>query len=197
MTLIAYLFLRLRPAKNIVRYMCKKSSFRLPCQKEHGKRVSTLFKFQRQYLYHVYWWTRRQFSCKKSLLVICKSLTMFVNKMSAVAYCSLPNRDNLMQPIHMQLSQTLKTFCCFILHFRYLGSILDIFRKKMTLIAYLFLRLRPAKCLVRYMFKSCASDYPSKRNMASGSQLCLNLSDNTCTIIIDQREDNWVAKSLF
>ena len=30
--------------------------------------------------------------------------------MSAVDKCSLPNRNNLMQPIHMQLSQTLKTF---------------------------------------------------------------------------------------
>ena len=29
--------------------------------------------------------------------------------MSAVDKCSLPNRDNLMQPIHMQLSQKLKT----------------------------------------------------------------------------------------
>ena len=30
--------------------------------------------------------------------------------MSAVAKCTLPNRDNLMQPIHMQLSQKVKTF---------------------------------------------------------------------------------------
>ena len=30
--------------------------------------------------------------------------------MSAVDKWSLPNRDNLMQPIHMQLSQKLKTF---------------------------------------------------------------------------------------
>ena len=30
--------------------------------------------------------------------------------MSAIAKCSLPNRDNLMQPIHMQLSQKLKLF---------------------------------------------------------------------------------------
>ena len=30
--------------------------------------------------------------------------------MSAVAKCSLPNRDNLMQPVHMQLSQRQKTF---------------------------------------------------------------------------------------
>ena len=30
--------------------------------------------------------------------------------MSAVDKCSLPNTDNLMQAIHIQLSQTLKTF---------------------------------------------------------------------------------------
>ena len=33
--------------------------------------------------------------------------------MSAVDKCSLTNRDNLMQPIHMQLSQNLKTFSGF------------------------------------------------------------------------------------
>ena len=110
MTLIRYLFLRLPPPKNVVRYMSKKSRFRLPFQKEHGKRVSTLFKFERQNVYHIYWSTRRQFSCEKSLLVICKILRLFFNTISAVEKCSLPNTENLMQPIHMQLSQTLKTF---------------------------------------------------------------------------------------
>ena len=33
--------------------------------------------------------------------------------MTAVDKCSLPNRDNLMQPIHMQLPQKLKTFSRF------------------------------------------------------------------------------------
>ena len=33
--------------------------------------------------------------------------------MSAVDKCSLLNRDNLMQPIHMQLSKKLKNFCGF------------------------------------------------------------------------------------
>ena len=121
MTLMAYLFVRVRRVKNVVRYMCKKFCFRLPFRKEHGKRVSTLVKFERQHLYHIYWSTQKQFSCKKSLLVICKSLRLFVNTMSAVDKCSLPNRDNLMQPIHMQLSQKLKTFSPFILHSRNLG----------------------------------------------------------------------------
>ena len=101
MTLIAYLFLSLQSAKNVVRYMGKKSRFILPFQKEQGKRFSTLFKFERQHLYHIYWSTGRQFSCKKSLLVICQRLRMFVNTMTAVDRCSLPNRDNLMEPIHM------------------------------------------------------------------------------------------------
>ena len=33
--------------------------------------------------------------------------------MSAVDKCSLPNRDNFMEPIHIQLSQKLKTFSGF------------------------------------------------------------------------------------
>ena len=33
--------------------------------------------------------------------------------MSAVDKCSLPNRDNLMEPIHMELSQKLKSFSRF------------------------------------------------------------------------------------
>ena len=113
MTLIAHLFLRLRPAKSAVRYMCKKSRFMLPFQKEHSKLVSTLFKFKRHHLYHIYWSTGRQLSCGKSLLVIWESLRLFLNTMSAADKCSLPNRDNIMQPIHMQLSQKLKTFCWF------------------------------------------------------------------------------------
>ena len=121
MALIAYLFLRLRPTKNGVRYMCKKSCFRLPFQNKHGKQVSTLFKFERHHLSNIYRSKGMHFSCKKSHLVICKSLRLFVNRMSAVGKCSLPNRDNLIQPIHMQLSQKLKIFCSFILHFRNLS----------------------------------------------------------------------------
>ena len=130
MTLIAYLFLRLRPAKIVVRYMCKKSRFRLPFQKEQGKLVSTLFKFERQHLYHIYCSTGRELSCKKSLLVIWESLTSFVNTISTVDKCSLPNRDNLMQPIHMELSQKLKTFSWFFPAFWKSRLNFELFQKK-------------------------------------------------------------------
>ena len=54
MTLIAYLYLKLRPAKNVVAYMCKKYRFRLPLREEYDKRVGTRFKFERQNLPHIY-----------------------------------------------------------------------------------------------------------------------------------------------
>ena len=130
MTLIAYLFLSLRPAKIVVSYMCKKSRFRLPFQKEHGKLVSNLFKFERQHLYDIYCSTGRQFSCKKSPLVICPRLSLFVHTMTAVDKCSLPNRDNLMQPIHMELSQKLKAFYCFFPAFLKSRLNFELFQKK-------------------------------------------------------------------
>ena len=110
MTLIAHLFLRLRPAKNVVRFMCKKSRFRLSFQKEHGKRVSSLFKSERQHLQDITCSTGRQFSCKKSLSVIWQWLRLLVNTMSVVQKRSLPIRDTLMQPTHMQISPKLKNF---------------------------------------------------------------------------------------
>ena len=55
----------------------------------------------------------RQLSCKKFLLLIRKVLRLFVNTLSAVDKYSLANRDNLTQPIQMQLSQKEKTFSNF------------------------------------------------------------------------------------
>ena len=74
---------------------------------------------------------------------------------------------------------------------------LDIFQKKMTLIAYLFLKLRPDKSVVTYMSKSPASDYPSKKNRVNVCELYLNLSESTRCIFIAQREGNLVAKRIF
>ena len=49
--------------------------------------------------------------------------------MSVVDKCSLPNRDNLMQPIHMQLYQKLKTFSRFFSAFSKCRLKFDYFKK--------------------------------------------------------------------
>ena len=50
--------------------------------------------------------------------------------MSAVDKCYLPNRDNLMEPIHMQLSQKLKTFSGFLPAFSKSRLNFEYFQKK-------------------------------------------------------------------
>ena len=49
-------------------------------------------------------------SWSKSILVICKVLRIIVNILTADEKYSLLNKDNLRQPIQMQLSQKQKTF---------------------------------------------------------------------------------------
>ena len=58
------------------------------------------------------------------MLVLCTILKLFVNTLTADDKYSLLNRDNLTQPIHMQLSQKEKTFSEFL--FAFLKSILNL-----------------------------------------------------------------------
>ena len=54
MTLIAYLFPKLRTPENVARYMYKKSHFQGPFDRQHGKRIQTLFRSGQQHCYHIY-----------------------------------------------------------------------------------------------------------------------------------------------
>ena len=67
--------------------------------------------------------------------MIHKILRLFVNTLTVDDKHYLLNRDNLTEPIQIQLSQKQKTFCEFF--FAFLKSIinLNIFQKKMKLIA--------------------------------------------------------------
>ena len=69
---------------------------------------------------------------KKSLLVTDKFLRLFVNALPADDKHYMLNRDNLAQPIQMQLSQKQKSFSQFL--FAFLKSILNYkhLGKKMT-----------------------------------------------------------------
>ena len=69
-----------------------------------------MLKFEGKHLYHIYWSLCRQLTCKKSLLVICQISRLFPNTLSGDAKYSLFNRENLTQPIQMQISRKQKTF---------------------------------------------------------------------------------------
>ena len=53
MTLIADLFPELRTPKNLVRYMSKKSGFKGPFDRQHGKGVQTLLRSEPHHRYHI------------------------------------------------------------------------------------------------------------------------------------------------
>ena len=53
MTLIADLFSILRTPKNVVRYLSKKSRFKEPFDRQHGKRIQTLLRSEPQHRYDI------------------------------------------------------------------------------------------------------------------------------------------------
>ena len=110
MTLIAEVFPKLPTPKIKITSMSENSGFKGSFGKQHGKCAQTLLKFAWQHLYHIYWSLWRQLTFKKFLLVICKISRLFPNTLSADGKYSLFNRDNLTQPIQMQVSRKQKTF---------------------------------------------------------------------------------------
>ena len=54
MTLIADFFPKLRTPENVARYMSKKSRFKGPFDRQHGKRIQTLLRSGQQLCYHIY-----------------------------------------------------------------------------------------------------------------------------------------------
>ena len=130
MTLIADVILKLRPPKNMVTSMSIKSRFKGSFGKQYGTRAQTSLKFACQHLYHIYWSMCRQLPCKKSLLVICKISRLFPNTLSVRGKYSPLNRDNLTQPIKMQLSQKQKPFSQFFAAFLKSSLNFEHFQKK-------------------------------------------------------------------
>ena len=53
MAFIADVFAKLRTLKHVVRYLSKKSRFKGPFDRQHGKRVQTLLQCEPQHRYHI------------------------------------------------------------------------------------------------------------------------------------------------
>ena len=142
MTLITDVFPKLRTLKNLVRLKSKKSGLRKSFDKQHSKGAQTLLKFERQYLYHIYWSIWKQLTYKESLLVICKILRLFFFKtLSAEGKYSLLNTDNLKQPFQMQLSQKQKTFSEFFSKFLKSSLNFEYFKKNNDLHSWCFFQI--------------------------------------------------------
>ena len=83
------------------------------------------------------------------MLVLCKSLGLFVNILSEDDRYCLLYKDNLLQPIQILLSQKQKTFSEFFSPFLKSTLNFEHFEKKMTLIADVFPKLPSPKMVIK------------------------------------------------
>ena len=176
--------------------MSKKPSFREPFDKQHGKRAQALLKCASQHLYQSYWSLPSQLSWKTSLLLTRKILGLLVKTLAADEKYPVLNRDNLTIPIQMELSQQKKPFLNFLLHFWNEEKISNNLKQMMTLIDFVFPKLRPPKMLWDKCLKSPVSEDPSTSNMVNMPKRSWNQHHNTFSILIDNCQVNWVRKSL-
>ena len=153
--------------------MSKKSRFRIHFEKQDGKRVQTLLKFKWQQLYHIYWSMWGKSSCRKSLLVICKFLRLFVSTVTVNDKYFLLNKDNLKQPIQIQLPQKQKTFSKFFSQLLQSAWNFKHFKQKMTLIPNVFPKIRTPKNVLRSMSKKSRFRRPFEKQDAKRFQTLL------------------------
>ena len=157
--------------------------FRGLFDKEDGKGDQRMLKYEGHQLYHIYSSLWRQLSWKNYLFVIFKILRMFVNIMTADDKCFLLNRDNLRQPVYIQVSGKEKTISqSFSL---LLKSRLNIFQKKMTFIADVFPKLRTRKKWLNKSLRSVVSKDPLTSHIVRETKHCWNLSHTSFTNFID------------
>ena len=93
--------------------MCKKPCLRGLLDTEPGKLVETMLQSKLQQVYRIDQSLWRQFHWNKTLLVKHKILRLFLNTLTVDDKHYLLNRDNLTQPIQMQLYQKQKSFAEF------------------------------------------------------------------------------------
>ena len=115
-----------------------------------------------------------------SLLWICDFLGLFVNTLTADVKHFIRDSDKLRQPIQMKLSKNRKTFSQFFAPFqKYTFNFTFFEKKKMSLIANVFPKLRTAKEVVRQMFQK-----PHLRTAFDSQQSGPNTSDHHDSIFI-------------
>ena len=165
--------------------MSKMSRFIGPFDKQHSKWAQTPLKSERQHLYYMYWSLLRQLSWKKSVLLICQILELLLNTLAVNDKYPVLNRDNLMMPVEIHLSQKQKTFSQFFSAFLNSSSNLNVLKEKMTLIDFLFPKLWAPKTSLDKCIKSPVSDDPLTSNMLNGPKHCWNLQHTTLIIFVD------------
>ena len=131
-----------------------------------------------------------------SPLVICAILMVFVNKLTADDKYCLCNRENLPQPIEMQISKKTKTLSEWFYCISQIYITFWIFLKKVTHIAYVFPKLQPAKEVVKQMSRKPRFRTPFNSQHVKGSRRIVKFAWQHFFIFYHHSRGFWVGKWL-
>ena len=106
------------------------------------------------------------------------------------------NRDNLTIPTEMQSSEKQKKICQFFAAILKSRFTFEHLKKKMTLTAFVFLKLPTLKTWLDKCPKTFFSGDASTNNIVNVPKHCWNLHHTTFIIFIDNVLGNWVGKCL-
>ena len=150
---LANVFLKLLTVKNFVTPLCKKHCFGTRLDSRNVKVPRILAKSRWDCFYHVFLWIWRKLIRKRSPLELPEIWGVFVNTLTADGKYPIQYWGNLELPIQMQLSEKWETFSQFSFHFWNLHQISTILKKKMMVLANVFLKLRTLKTFVTPLCK--------------------------------------------
>ena len=150
MTLIGFVFAKLRTAKDMVREMSKNPGFRTPFDSQHAKGSKRLLKIARKHFYYNFSWLWEE-KRKVSLLEIFEILGLFVNTLTADDEYSLCKSENLPPQLKYNFLTNKKLFPNLLFHFWNLHQILKYF---LFFVASLFVTLRTVKDVETNVWKA-------------------------------------------
>ena len=159
--------------------MSKKSRFRGPFDKQHGKRPQELFRSGSHHLYHIHWSLPIQLNWKKSLLLTWKILGLLVNTLAADEKYPVLNRDNLTIPIEMQLSQKQKTFSEFLAAFLKSWLNFEYFEKKDDPHRFCISEITDSENVIRWISKKSRFRGPFDQQHGKHAQALLKFASHT------------------
>ena len=138
MIVVTNIFPKRETVKILVRKLSQEHRFRTGFGHQHVKACQLLAKSPWERFDHFHLKFSAKLFWNMSPLVLGEILGIFVNTLTADGKSPVPGCENLQLPIQMQLSEKQKTFSEFFFHFLNLHQILNIFKKKMIVIANVF-----------------------------------------------------------
>ena len=193
---IADEFPKLLPAKNSVKALSTKRRFRTSIRSQCVNGCQTVLKSTLEHLYHIFWSLWGEMICKISPWLKLEILEVFVNTLTADDKYPFGIVRIWSSLFKCNYLKNKKIFLNFLFHLWNLHQILNIFKKKMIVIANVFPKLKTVETWLDHSLKSAVSQHPLAINMLKGRKHLWNLHQSTFFVFFDHSYWKWLGKYL-